>query len=158
MEWSEVIDNPLLQNLPFKIEMNKFGKLLMSPASNSHGRFQGRIAGALWQRQSAGEVITECSIQTSEGVKVADVAWASAAFIAEFGYATPYPKAPELCVEIVSPSNSKVEIAEKVELYLAKGAQEVWVVYENSRMEIFTHIGQVGESKFAPDIKSKIFR
>ena len=106
MEWSEVIDNPLLQNLPFKIELNKFGKLLMSPASNSHGRFQGRIAGALWQRQPEGEVITECSIQTSEGVKVADVAWASAAFIAEFGYATPYLKAPELCVEIVSPSNS----------------------------------------------------
>ncbi len=158
MEWSEVIDNPLLQNLPFKIELNKFGKLLMSPASNSHGRFQGRIAGALSQRQPEGEVITECSVQTSEGVKVADVAWASAAFIAEFGYATPYPKAPELCVEIVFPSNSKVEIAEKVDLYLAKGAQEVWVVYENNRMEMFTYTGQLEQSKFAPDIMAKIFR
>lgn len=69
-----------------------------------------------------GEVITKCSIQTSDDVKVAEVAWASAIFIAEFGYATPYPKAPELCVEIVSPSNSKQEISEKVELYLAKGA------------------------------------
>jgi Uma2 family endonuclease len=158
MEWSEVIDNPLLQNLPFKIELNKFGKLLMSPASNSHGRFQGRIAGALYQRQPEGEVITECSVQTSDGVKVADVAWASAAFIAEFGYATPYPKAPELCVEIVSPSNSKAEIAEKVELYLAKGAQEVWVVYENNHMEMFTYTGQLEQSKFVPDIKAKIFR
>lgn len=37
MEWSEVIYNPFLQDLPFKIELNKFGKLLMSPASNSHG-------------------------------------------------------------------------------------------------------------------------
>lgn len=158
MEWSEVIDNPLLQNLPFKIELNKFGKLLMSPASNSRGRFQGRIAGALYQRQPEGEVITECSVQTSDGVKVADVAWASAAFIAEFGYTTPYPKAPELCVEIVSPSNSKAEIAEKVELYLAKGAQEVWVVYENNRMEMFTHTGQLEQSQFAPDIKANIFR
>ncbi len=158
MEWSEVIDNPLLQNLPFKIELNKFGKLLMSPASNSHGRFQGRIAGALYQRQPEGEVITECSIQTSDGVKVADVAWASTAFIAEFGYATPYPKAPELCVEIVSPSNAKAEIAEKVELYLAKGAQEVWVVYENNRMEMFTHVGAIEQSTFAPDIRAKIFR
>lgn len=159
MEWSEVVNNPLLQNLPFKIELNKFGKLLMSPASNSHGRFQGRIAGALWQKQPQpdGEVITECSIQTSDGVKVADVAWASAAFIAEFGYTTPYPKAPELCVEIVSPSNSKAEIAEKVELYLAKGAQEVWVVYEDSRMDIFTYTGQVAESRFAPGIRASIF-
>lgn len=74
MEWSEVIHNPFLQDLPFKIELNKFGKLLMSPASNSHGRFQGRIAGLLWQGLPKGEVITECSVQTSEGVKVADVA------------------------------------------------------------------------------------
>lgn len=158
MEWAEVINNPILQNLPFKIELNKFGKLLMSPASNSHGRYQGRIAGALAQHQPEGEVITECSIQTSDGVKVADVAWASAAFIAEFGYATPYPKAPELCVEIVSPSNSKQEISEKVELYLAKGAQEVWVVYENNRLEMFTHVGAIVQSQFAPDINLKIFR
>ena len=158
MEWAEVINNPLLQNLPFKIELNKFGKLLMSPASNSHGRYQGRIAGALWQHQPQGEVITECSIHTSDGVKVADVAWASAAFIAEFGYTTPYPKAPELCVEIVSPSNSKIEIVEKVELYLAKGAQEVWVVYEDKRLEIFTHTGELAKSQFAPDVRDKIFR
>ena len=52
-----------------------------------------------------GEVIAECSIQTSEGVKVADIAWASTEFINEFAYKTPYPKAPEICVEIVSPSN-----------------------------------------------------
>ena len=158
MEWIEVINNPILQNLPFKIELNKFGKLLMSPASNSHGRFQGRIAGVLWQKQPEGEVIAECSIQTADGVKVADVAWASAAFIAEFGYTTPYPKAPELCVEIVSPSNSKIEIAEKVNLYLAKGAQEVWVVYEDKRLDVFNHIGQIEESKFEPDIRAKIFR
>lgn len=158
MEWAEVINNPLLQNLPFKIELNKFGKLLMSPASNSHGRYQGRIAGVLWQKQPNGEVITECSIQTSDGVKVADVAWASAAFIAEFGYATPYPKAPELCVEIVSPSNSKQEITEKVELYLAKGAQEVWIVYDNNRLEIFTHTGLTDNSSFAPTIREQIFR
>lgn len=158
MEWSEVIDNPWLKDLPFKIELNKFGQLLMSPASNSHGRYQGGIAGVLWQNRPEGKVITECSIQTPEGVKVADVAWASAAFIAEWGYATPYPQAPELCVEIVSPSNSKAEIAEKVDLYLAKGAQEVWVVYEDQRVEMFTPVGPVGQSQFVPDVRAKIFR
>ena len=89
MEWSEVITNPVLQNLPFKIELNKFGKLLMSPASNLHGRVQGRLAATLWNDMPEGEVITECSIETSDGVKVAYVVWASAAFIAEFGYANP---------------------------------------------------------------------
>ncbi len=157
MEWSEVIANPLLQNLPFKIELNKFGKLLMSPASNNHGMIQGQLAGALWSKHPDGKVITECSVQTTDGVKVADVAWASAGFIAEFGYATPYPKAPELCVEIVSPSNAKIEIAEKVDLYLARGAQEVWVVYGDERLEVFTHTGRVADSAFSAGIRGQIF-
>ncbi len=157
MEWSEVINNPLLQNLPFKIELNKFGQLLMSPASNQHGRIQGRLAGVLINKLPGGEVITECSIQTSDGVKVADVAWASTTFIAEFGYTTPYPKAPELCVEIVSPANSKQEISTKVELYLAKGAQEVWVVYEDGRLDIFGHTGQMADSRLAPNVYAQFF-
>lgn len=149
MQWSEVISNPLLQNLPFKIELNKFGQLLMSPASNLHGRVQVRLAAALLNDMPKGEVITECSIETSDGVKVANVVWASAEFIAEFGYSTPYIKAPELCIEIVSPSNSKQEMDQKTELYLARGAQEVWIVHEGAQIDIFTHTGQQPKSQFS---------
>ena len=149
MEWSEVINNPILKDLPFKIELNKFGKLLMSPASNSHGRTQMKIGNQLSAKLPDGEVISECSIQTSEGVKVADVVWASNEFIKTFAYKTPYPKAPEICIEIVSPSNSKAEMAEKIELYLAKGAKEVWLVYENEKTEIYTHEGQIDKSRIA---------
>lgn len=151
MQWSEVINNPLLQNLPFKIELDKFGKILMSPASNQHGRIQMHVGNNLTNQLPNGEVIAECSIQTSEGVKVADVAWASKEFINTFGYETPYPKAPEICVEIVSPSNSKQEIADKVNLYLAKGANEIWIVYENGQVDTFTHTGQIKESGIAPN-------
>ena len=147
MEWAEVVDNPLLQDLPFKIELNKFGKLLMSPASNKHGRIQSRLASMLINKLPKGEVITGCSIQTSDGVKVADVTWLSKGFVLEFGFITPYPKAPELCVEIVSPSNSKVEIQQKVDLYLAKGASEVWVVYDLNDTHVFTHMGYIEKSK-----------
>ncbi|MGH7477408.1 MAG: Uma2 family endonuclease [Longimicrobiales bacterium] len=35
---------------------------------------------------------------------------------------------PDLCVEIVSPSNTRREIAEKVDEYLAGGARLVWAV------------------------------
>ena len=149
MQWSEVISNPLLQNLPFKIELNKFGQLLMSPASNLHGRVQVRLAAKLLNDMPKGEVITECSIETSDGVKVADVVWASAAFIAEFGYSTPYIKAPELCIEIVSPSNSEQEMDQKTDLYLARGAQEVWIVHEGAQIDIFTHTGQQSKSQFS---------
>ena len=98
-----------------------------------------------------GKVIADCSIQTLEGVKVADVAWASEEFINTFSYETPYPKAPEICIEIVSPSNSKAEITEKVNLYLAKGAMEVWVVYSDHQIQTYSHIGEIEKSSIAPD-------
>lgn len=150
MEWSEVLENKLLKDLPFKIELNKFGKLLMSPASNDHGRKQSRLAALLLDKLPNGEVISECSIQTSDGVKVADVAWLSDSFVAEFGFLTPYPKAPEICIEIVSPSNSNAEIKEKIELYLAKGALEVWIAYDLDDIHIFTHTGTISKSRILP--------
>jgi hypothetical protein len=38
-----------------------------------------------------------------------------------------FERAPEICVEIVSPSNSRSEITEKRALYFDAGAAEVWV-------------------------------
>ncbi len=157
MEWSDILNDPTLQNLPFKIELDKFGKLLMSPASNKHGIAQSRISTALMQRHPSGITITECSISTSEGTKVADVAWASNAFINEWGTVTPFPRAPELCVEIVSPSNSREEMRIKKDLYLDVGAQEVWVVYMDSHMDIFTTDGLVENGNFSEGVREQIF-
>ncbi len=153
MRWSEVVNNPLLKDLPFKIEMNRFGQILMSPASNYHGTLQHRVGSAIEKRRKNGEIINECSIQTTDGVKVADVAWASDEFIGEYGYQTPYPKAPEICVEIVSPSNSKASIEFKVELYLARGAQEVWVVNQEKQIRFYSHSGEIKKSKLIPRFK-----
>lgn len=153
MTWDEIINNPLLRDLPFKIETNKFGQILMSPASNKHGNLQFRVGREIDRQKKKGEVITECSIQTSDGVKVADVAWASDEFIAEHGLTTPFQKAPEICVEVVSPRNSKQEIELKVELYLAKGAHEVWVVNDKKEIAFHSHTGKLKDSKLVPKIK-----
>ena len=153
MTWDEVINNPFLKNLPFKIELNKFGQILMSPASNWHGMLQSDIGYEIRHVRKNGQVINECSIQTSDGVKVADVAWASDEFMAQYGKVTPFPHAPEICVEIVSPSNTKAEMEQKIELYLAKGAHEVWVVREDKTISFYTHIGEVEKSNLVPEIK-----
>jgi len=126
MTWQEVIESPYLQNLPFKIELSKWGKIEMSPASNLHGKRQGEIFSEL-RKKRGGVVISECSIQTDDGVRVADVAWISNARYAQFGTQTPYPQAPELCVEIMSPSDTWAEMHMKVGLYLKAGAKEVWI-------------------------------
>lgn len=46
-------------------------------------------------------------------------------FLRQHGDTTPYPQAPELCVEILSPSNSPAEIEGKIRLDL--GYDEGWI-------------------------------
>lgn len=71
----------------------------------------------------------------------------SLGLLAKYGYSTPYIKAPEICVEITSPSNSAGEIEEKVELYLAKGTLEVWVVDEKGQTAYYGHEGKLPRSR-----------
>jgi len=148
MEWAELLADPVLRDLPYKVELNEYGKIVMSPASNRHGAIQGELYALLRQQlRGRGRPITECSIQTAKGVKVADVAWCSTDFIGRHGYTTPYPSAPELCAEIVSPSNSRQEMTEKIALYLGAGAQEVWMVFDSGSLEIYAHEGRRERSK-----------
>jgi Uma2 family endonuclease len=153
MLWSEVIANPYLKNLPFKIELNRYGKIEMSPASNKHGRLQSYFVTLLARKLKKGVVLTECSIQTCEGVRVADVAWCSNDFIKQHDYETPYSSAPEIYIEVVSPSNSKEEMANKVGWYLQAGAKEVWIVWENGLIEYYDSLGKLEASTYVPIVK-----
>jgi Uma2 family endonuclease len=154
MDWASVINNPYLKDLPFKIELNKWGKILMSPASNHHGILQSEAVFYLRNKLPNGRVIVECSIKTSDGVKVADVAWASNEFIERNGEATPYDEAPEICIEIVSPSNSQEEMNEKINLYLAQGAVEVWICQDDGTVTHFFNGGQSAQSSFTKEAVS----
>lgn len=151
VKWQELINDPFFRDVPYKVELNKYGTILMSPASNRHGILQNKLAREIERSKRSGVIIIECSILTSEGVRVADVAWASDEFAAEFVETTPYPKAPEICVEIKSPTNSKAEMEEKTRLYLEKGALEVWIVDESGKVNFFSHTGKIENSKIAAD-------
>jgi hypothetical protein len=73
MRWEEVCENKQLQNLPFKIELNKWGQIVMIPVKIKHSFYQGRIQRLLEYLLDRGEVMPEFAINTEEGVKVADV-------------------------------------------------------------------------------------
>ena len=155
-KWNDIISNPIFKQLPYKIELNGFGQILMSPASNWHGITQfvvgDKLSKKLNKTKKHGTIIVECSMLTRDGIRVADVAWASDAFMKIYGDQTPYIKAPDICVEVVSPGNSIEEIDGRVSLYLEKGAVEVWIVEKDKKHRIFTHVGQVKESGIAPGI------
>jgi Uma2 family endonuclease len=148
LRWAEILRDPVLQDLPYKIELNSWGKVEMSPASNRHGRLQALVGAELLRQLPGGMVVSEGSVLTDIGVRVPDVIWASAEFVRTFGESTPYPKAPEICVEIVSPSNSDDEIREKTRAYLAAGATEVWIVAEEGTIRYFDLSGERPASGF----------
>ncbi|MDP2433362.1 MAG: Uma2 family endonuclease [Pseudomonadota bacterium] len=150
MQWAEVLSDKSLRDLPYKIELDKWGNLVMSPASNRHGRLQSVLA-ALLEKLPQGRTLIECSVATPEGVKVADVAWFSDAFFDRFGYETPYPRAPEICVEVRSPSNSEEELHFKTRLYLGAGAREVWIVLETGEARFFGAEGERAQSEYGLD-------
>lgn len=156
MNWQEICENPLLQNLPFKIETNKWGNLEMSPASNEHGLYQSMIIKLMFKLAVGGDSLTESSVQTSEGVKVADVAWGSYEFFKRNGRANPYLESPEIMVEILSRSNPQQEMAEKKELYFARGAKEFWLCDRNGEMSFFTNHQYLLKSEIIPEFPTRI--
>ena len=128
MEWREVVEHPSLRDLPFKIETNEWGKIMMAPASDTHAVYQGIIIRWFNRRDIQGIVTPECPIETSKGTKVADVAWRSPAFIKKHGMRNvSLHESPEVVVEIASSSNTTAELEEKRHLYFEVGAREFWL-------------------------------
>ena len=148
MRWAELCADPLLRDLPYKIELNAWGNIEMSPTSTRHARAQGSLSLELGTQLTGGSVLIECPIATEIGVRVPDVAWATAAFLARHGDATPLPQAPEICIEVRSRSNTDDEMQAKREAYLAAGAVEVWIVSEAGAVEIFDAAGRCEASRF----------
>lgn len=146
--WLAMIANPLLADVPGKLELNEKGSIELTPPNNKHSLYQARIAGELQRLLPEGTAFTECSVETDIGVRVPDVAWASADFMRRHGTTTPFPTAPEICVEVLSPSNTDVEIRDKVAAYIAAGACEVWVVAEDGAIEILDEAGAQPLSAF----------
>lgn len=149
LRWDEICSDASLQDLPYKIELNAWGKIEMSPASNRHGRLQAALAAEFTRQLPDGMTLTECSVLTSIGIRVPDVVWASARFMTAYGEITPYTRAPDICVEILSPSNVEAEIEEKTRAYLKAGAEEVWLVSENGAIRFIGGNGERTKSAFA---------
>ena len=151
MRWQEVCENPQLQDLPFKMELNHWGQLIMSPAKNIHSVLQGRIQVELFKRLGDhGVIIPECAIQTSDNVKVADVAWISPERYHRVKHEIAYSTAPELCIEVISASNSKEEMSEKKALYFEAGAVEVWLCSPEGEIDFYDRSGELATSRLFP--------
>ena len=114
---------------------------------------QGALAVELMQQLPDGVTITECPIVTDSGIRVPDLAWASAEFMTRHEGRSPLPRAPEICMEVISPSNLLTETTEKSRAYLAAGATEVWLVTEDGTIRIVDRSGEKTRSAFPINVQ-----
>jgi Uma2 family endonuclease len=156
--WKRAVENPSFEDLPYKVETDAHGRLVLHPTFFYHTSHQGRIRDLLIHHtEGAGRVFEEIAVETEGGVKVPDVAWFSGERLRSFAddvYAAPV--AGEICVEVWSETNTEAEIAEKRRLYLSAGAEEVWVCDLDREMTFYDADGKIPRSRLVPDFPSSI--
>ncbi len=156
MNWAEVCEHPNLKDLPFKIELNEHGNIIMSPVKFDHSLYQGEIIYLLRTLSQYGRTLAECAIATSKGTKVVDAAWVSPERLEHNKHRAECVIAPEICVEVLSASNTEAEIQEKRDLYFEHGAKEVWVCAESGDMYFYDQAGQADHSRLVPDFPEHV--
>lgn len=156
MNWQEVCEHPSLKDLPFKIELNEQGQILMSPVKVYHSIYQGKISGLLYSNLENGEVLAECAIKTRKGTKVTDVAWASNERIERIRDEVECSVSPEICVEIMFSSNTEEEMEIKKRLYFENGAKEVWICSESGNIRFYSCESELEYSMLVPNFPKKI--
>ena len=158
--WAELCEDRELAKYSGKVETDRFGNIIMMPPpSPYHGNFQLEIGYWLRELLPKGRAVVECGISTADGVKVADVAWASHQRIKELGSYSCFPKAPEICVEVFSPGNTEAEIEQKTALYFDAGAREVWTCGITGVMKFFGKGEEELEgARLCPEFPKKIKR
>ena len=156
MNWAEVIAHPSLKDLPFKIELNEYGQVVMNPVKIKHSFYQSKISNMLGDMRPDGITLTECAIWTRKGTKCADVAWASLELYDQIESKTETLTAPEICVEVVSISNTNKEMKEKRKLYFEQGAKEVWICDEYGNVSFYDENGKLEQSQMFPDFPLKV--
>jgi Uma2 family endonuclease len=155
--WEELLEDPVLANVEGRIETDRHGHIIMSPPPGAdHGSYQSEIAFYLRSLIPEGRVITECPISTADGVKAADVAWASPECLCELGKRALFPRCPEIAVEVLSPCNTVPEMNEKKSLYFDAGAREVWTCSESGAMSFYFGEGQIPASAICPKFPKQI--
>jgi Uma2 family endonuclease len=138
--WNE---RPYVEDDPNWYELNEFGEWIVTPRpSHGHQAVAGEILVQL-VRQLGPRATMEVFVYTDRGIRVPDVVWMPAARWLEAKGQDPLAFVPDVCVEVVSPSNTRREIMMKVDAYLRGGAREAIVVGLKGEVEYFGSGGKL---------------
>ena len=111
--WRQLADDPVVAAIPCKVELNEKGAIEVSPPTTRHAFIQGFVMRELARQRPRARHFTECPVETDIGMRVPDVVWASPEFMERHRDEKEFRVAPDLCVEVLSPTNTRIEMAEK---------------------------------------------
>ncbi len=154
--WERLLADADLAKIPGSFETDRHGHIIMTPPPGyQHGGRQFEI-GYLLRKILGGNVRTECPLSTSDGVKAVDVVWLSDFRESSALKGNVLIQSPEICVEVLSPTNTTAEMEEKKSLYFDAGADEVWFCEENGTMRFHSLSGPIQTSQLCPDFPPSI--
>ncbi len=113
----------------------------MSPASFDHSQYEGRLFFAIQLFVNANPAYAGTVLPGDAGyqlqaepltIRAPDVSYVRAERVPPRGGAAFPALAPDLAIEIISPSERAGDITDKVSDYLRAGVRLVWLVYPNS--------------------------
>lgn len=155
--WAKLCADPFYASLDHRIETDSHGQIIMSPPpAFDHSDRQGEVLELLLRyAPPGGKARPEAPVSTSGGVKAVDVIWISHERLGRSVKNDLLTMAPEICVEILSPSNTRAEIDEKRRLYFESDASEVWICGLDRSMRFFFADDPEGDvhvrSRLCPD-------
>jgi Uma2 family endonuclease len=157
--WIELESDPFLAAIDCRIETNQYGQVVLMPLPGfEHSNFRGLIFETLrdLMASAGGRVRPECPVSTSGGVKGIDLVWISHERVAEGLRQNVLTIAPEICIEVLSPGNTRAEMEEKKRLYLEAGASEVWIASPEGEIAFFSPDGEMDQSELCPGFPARL--
>ena len=131
-QWAELADGEV------KTELVNGEIVEVARGTYKHNRTRDRILrhiGSFLLSLRIGEAVVEQAFRVApDNGRIPDVAFMTFERLGSFDQnRSVLPFVPNLCVEVVSPSESALDLRDKVHEYLDNGAETVWLIYLDRR-------------------------
>jgi len=141
--WREIVADP---QTPEFVELSEFGELILTPPPTNKHELVAFEMAAMLKAQLGPRACVAISVSTkARGVRRPDAIWMKAD---QWQDVDPLPFVPEICVEVLSPSNTPALISMKTQAYLDSGAKEVITVGLRGEMRFFGIDGERAASAY----------
>jgi Uma2 family endonuclease len=116
-----------------------------------HNFVVGQLYGPMWNFNTTHKLGFVFGDNTSYTLSSGDELIPDVSFVAKEHAGFPLPKkfllAPDLAIEVKSPSNTERELLDKAESYLKSGTRLVWLAYPESRVVWACRLAEDGDLK-----------